>query len=210
MSVYLFIPNLIGYARLATCAWACWLMATQPVAAVALYSLSCLLDALDGYAARALDQSSRFGAVLDMVLDRATTLCLLVRLAVQLANYFSWAVPAIQLLAALDLVSHYSHMYASLVTGSESHKSIDKNAPWILRMYYQSKTVLFIILLPLAGGSAVEVAVVLVEETGVLRMGVWTIAVLSGIVVNVIQLIGAANDLVAFDVKSRAKGKRRR
>jgi phosphatidylglycerophosphate synthase len=32
-----------------------------------LYSVSSLLDALDGYAARYLDQSTSFGACLDMV-----------------------------------------------------------------------------------------------------------------------------------------------
>lgn len=37
-----------------------------------LYGASSLLDAADGYAARALNQSSEFGAVLDMVTDRYT------------------------------------------------------------------------------------------------------------------------------------------
>jgi CDP-diacylglycerol--inositol 3-phosphatidyltransferase len=35
-----------------------------------LYGVSCLLDAVDGQAARALGQTSKFGAVLDMVTDR--------------------------------------------------------------------------------------------------------------------------------------------
>ena len=34
------------------------------------YVVSCLLDAVDGQAARALQQTSKFGAVLDMVTDR--------------------------------------------------------------------------------------------------------------------------------------------
>ncbi|KAJ3294568.1 CDP-diacylglycerol-inositol 3-phosphatidyltransferase [Rhizoclosmatium sp. JEL0117] len=79
-----------------------------------------------------------------MVLDRLTTLCLLVRLALQLPAPL---VLAIQVLASLDLASHYSHMYASLVTGSESHKKIDPNAPYLLRLYYQSKVVLFLVCL---------------------------------------------------------------
>lgn len=35
-----------------------------------LYGVSCLLDAIDGHAARLLGQTSRFGAVLDMITDR--------------------------------------------------------------------------------------------------------------------------------------------
>ncbi|KAJ3062341.1 CDP-diacylglycerol-inositol 3-phosphatidyltransferase, partial [Podochytrium sp. JEL0797] len=143
-NVFLFVPNVIGYIRLVLCAASCVAMANHPILAIVLYSVSCLLDAADGYAARALDQSSRFGAVQDMVLDRLTTLCLLVRLALQLPAPL---VLFIQFLAALDLASHYSHMYASLVTGSESHKKLDPNAPYLLRMYYQSKLVLFMVCL---------------------------------------------------------------
>ena len=40
-----------------------------------LYSISCLLDALDGTAARYFEQTTQFGAVMDMVTDRCTTLC---------------------------------------------------------------------------------------------------------------------------------------
>ncbi len=45
-------------------------MSTHPKSCTSLYALSCLLDAADGYAARKLGQTSRFGAVLDMVTDR--------------------------------------------------------------------------------------------------------------------------------------------
>ncbi|KAI9351180.1 hypothetical protein BDR26DRAFT_850611 [Obelidium mucronatum] len=222
-------------------------MADYPVTAIILYSVSCLLDALDGYAARVLDQSSRFGAI-------ALRRCVfLVRLALQLPAPL---VLVIQFLAALDLASHYSHI----------HKQIDPNAPYLLRLYYQSKVVLFLVcmldqwfyiavylltwrdsltgdllfissspnggslsvimnetigfvlrtvLLPLSGTPLVEVAIVLIEETGTVRMIIWMIAILSGFVsllkqiLNIIQLVGAAKDLAAFDVKSRAKGKRK-
>jgi CDP-diacylglycerol--inositol 3-phosphatidyltransferase len=39
--------------------------------------LSGLLDAVDGHAARLLNQSSKFGAMLDMLTDRCATMCLL-------------------------------------------------------------------------------------------------------------------------------------
>lgn len=50
---------------------------------------------------------SRFGAVLDMVTDRSTTAGLLCHLCVL---YPAWTL-AFQLLLALDLSSHYMHMY---------------------------------------------------------------------------------------------------
>jgi CDP-diacylglycerol--inositol 3-phosphatidyltransferase len=45
------------------------------------YGVSCLLDAVDGYAARAPKQTSKFGAGLDMITDRCTTSRLLCYLA---------------------------------------------------------------------------------------------------------------------------------
>ena len=112
-------------------------MPLHPRTCSALYSISCLLDALDGYAARVFEQSTRFGAVLDMVTDRCTTACLLV--------FLSSAWPRFALifqgLISLDLASHYVHMYATLVMGGgdSSHKKVDKSRSWILNVYYTNK-----------------------------------------------------------------------
>lgn len=105
-----------------------------------LYSISCLLDALDGYAARIYEQSTRFGAVLDMVTDRCTTACLIVFLS---SAFPRWAI-VFQGLIALDLASHYMHMYATLVVSgtNASHKSIDESKNWLLRLYYTNKVCL--------------------------------------------------------------------
>ena len=45
-------------------------MPTSPVLAGTLYLFSGFLDAFDGWAARKFNQSTMFGAVLDMVTDR--------------------------------------------------------------------------------------------------------------------------------------------
>ena len=72
-----------------------------------LYAVSCLLDALDGHAARLLNQCSKLGAVLDMVTDRSTT--------AGLTAYFGHVYPEwmalFLVLIGLDLSSHYMHMY---------------------------------------------------------------------------------------------------
>lgn len=102
-----------------------------------LYSVSCLLDALDGYAARIFEQSTRFGAILDMVTDRCTTSCLLVFLS---SAFPRWAI-LFQCLISLDFASHYMHMYSTLVVGGadSSHKNIDKSQSRLLNLYYSNK-----------------------------------------------------------------------
>lgn len=117
-------------------------MPLHPRTCSLLYSISCLLDALDGYAARYFEQSTRFGAVLDMVTDRCTTACLLVFLSIAFPR---WAI-VFQGLISLDLASHYMHMYATLAMGGAdtSHKAVDRSRSWLLNLYYTNKTVLFV------------------------------------------------------------------
>ncbi|KAE8149437.1 CDP-alcohol phosphatidyltransferase-domain-containing protein [Aspergillus avenaceus] len=141
-NVYLFAPNLIGYLRVVLTIASLYYMPLHPRTCSILYSVSCLLDALDGYAARYFNQSTTFGAVLDMVTDRCTTACLLVFLS---SAWPRWAI-VFQSLIALDMASHYMHMYATLSMGgsSQSHKAVDSSRSWILYQYYHSKVVLFI------------------------------------------------------------------
>ncbi|KAJ5535870.1 hypothetical protein N7513_009056 [Penicillium frequentans] len=141
-NVFLFWPNLIGYTRIILAFASLYYMPLHPRTCSILYSVSCLLDALDGYAARYFDQSTTFGAVLDMVTDRCTTSCLLVFLG---SAWPRWAI-VFQGLICLDLASHYMHMYATLSMGgsNQSHKKIDSSRSWVLYQYYNSKVVLFI------------------------------------------------------------------
>ncbi|KAK3933725.1 CDP-alcohol phosphatidyltransferase-domain-containing protein [Diplogelasinospora grovesii] len=144
-NIYLFWPNIIGYCRIVLAVASLYYMPLHPRTCSLLYSVSCLLDALDGYAARYFEQSTRFGAVLDMVTDRCTTACLLVFLS---SAFPRWAI-IFQGLIALDMASHYMHMYATLAMGgsSESHKNVDKSRSWILNLYYTNRTVLFMLCL---------------------------------------------------------------
>ncbi|OAD71497.1 hypothetical protein PHYBLDRAFT_170171 [Phycomyces blakesleeanus NRRL 1555(-)] len=109
-NVFLFIPNLIGYTRIVLATLSLYFMPWHPKVCVILYCISCLLDAVDGVAARHFGQCSKFGAVLDMVTDRCTTTCLLCYLSLM---YQPWAI-LFQLLIALDFSSHYMHMYSSM------------------------------------------------------------------------------------------------
>ncbi|KAL2850638.1 CDP-alcohol phosphatidyltransferase-domain-containing protein [Aspergillus pseudoustus] len=143
-NIFLFVPNLIGYTRIIFAVGSLYYMPYHPRTCSLLYSISCLLDALDGAAARRLDQSTRFGAVLDMVTDRCTTTCLLVFLA---SAFPRWSI-VFQTLISLDYSSHYIHMYATLIRGDRrSHKEVDDGWPWALRIYYANTNVLFAVCL---------------------------------------------------------------
>ena len=126
-----------GYGRIVLAFASLYYMPLHPRTCSILYSISCLLDALDGYAARYFEQSTRFGAVLDMVTDRCTTACLLVFLS---SAWPRWAI-VFQGLISLDLASHYVHMYATLIMGGSdtSHKKVDKSRSFILNLYYTNK-----------------------------------------------------------------------
>ncbi|MCJ1465922.1 CDP-diacylglycerol-inositol 3-phosphatidyltransferase [Pseudocyphellaria aurata] len=140
-NIFLFYPNIIGYSRIILAIASLYYMPLHPRTCSILYSVSCLLDALDGLAARYFEQSTRFGAVLDMVTDRCTTACLLVFLS---SAWPRWAL-LFQGLISLDLASHYMHMYATLtMAGSgQSHKNVDQSRSRILHLYYTNKNVLF-------------------------------------------------------------------
>jgi len=140
-NVFLFIPNLIGYTRVILAGLSLHFMSYHPKYCTLAYVISCLLDAVDGQAARALGQTSKFGAVLDMVTDRCTTSCLLCYLS---SVYPDYAI-LFQFLIALDFSSHYMHMYSSLVTGSTSHKLVTSDVSRILWLYYNDSRTLFFI-----------------------------------------------------------------
>ncbi|ODV60504.1 CDP-diacylglycerol--inositol 3-phosphatidyltransferase [Ascoidea rubescens DSM 1968] len=137
--IFLFIPNLIGYSRVFSAILSLFLMKNHPIYCTIVYSISCLLDAGDGFAARKYNQTSRFGAVLDMVTDRCTTSALICYLCNALPQFMIF----FQLLTSLDLASHYMHMYATVISGGSSHKNITKESSWLLNLYYTNKKVLF-------------------------------------------------------------------
>ncbi|KAH7954255.1 hypothetical protein HPB49_016997 [Dermacentor silvarum] len=67
-SVFLYVPNLIGYLRMAIVAYA-WLLVTDDRLFALLFFVSVLLDGVDGWAARLLGQASAFGTLLDVSID---------------------------------------------------------------------------------------------------------------------------------------------
>lgn len=64
-----YIPNLLGYARVVLAFWGLHFSETAPVTAVCLWMISASLDLIDGPLARALNQTSSFGVLVDIAAD---------------------------------------------------------------------------------------------------------------------------------------------
>lgn len=147
---------------------------------------------------------TRFGAVLDMVTDRSATTCLLIHLA----QLYPKCTLAIQLLVTLDLSSHYMQMVSTLTSGSASHKTLSKESNPILRLYYTSRVVLFLV----CAGNELFLMILYVLyhfenriwfALGCLMAPVFVLKQ----VLNVVQLVGASESLVKIDYNEKLKKK---
>jgi CDP-diacylglycerol--inositol 3-phosphatidyltransferase len=143
--VFLYVPNLIGYVRfiLYLASFISHSLSYWQLC-IGLYAIALILDEFDGRAARAYNQSSNFGAALDMVADRSATAGLCVILAQLYPDYLLAFIGAI----ALDISSHYYLIYATGIRGSASHKD---SAQWsnngLLKLYYGNKSFMDLLIL---------------------------------------------------------------
>ncbi|KAL6768283.1 CDP-diacylglycerol-inositol 3-phosphatidyltransferase 1 [Auxenochlorella protothecoides] len=227
-NVYLYVPNLIGYARIAFALYGFAVASTSPGAMVLSYALSFVCDELDGRFARMLNQTSTLGQVLDMVTDRVATSCLLATLCML---FPAWHLAFVVLLG-LDIFSHWFQMYSTLACGVSSHKDTNSRSR-VVRFYYQQRLfmgfccvcceVLYLCLYLLAwpqyrawgvlplpqtwlqlGGSA---GVCSAEARGIPLVALVALAALPGVAVkqfvNVVQLGNAMTTLVQLDTAKR-------
>ncbi|KAH3766038.1 phosphatidylinositol synthase [Pelomyxa schiedti] len=131
-NVYLYYPNLVGYARITLNLIGFWVGFRCPLTFLFCYMASALMDMLDGHLARAYNQCTRFGAVLDMITDRTGTAMLLMILCVW---YPSWTY-YFQFYVFVDICSHWTQMYSSLFRRIDSHKTCTHP---VLNWYYQKR-----------------------------------------------------------------------
>lgn len=68
LEICFYVPNIIGYIRLAL-VLAAWSGFNNPALFLPCYVSSIILDGIDGWIARRLNQTSRFGAWLDVIVD---------------------------------------------------------------------------------------------------------------------------------------------
>ena len=137
--VLVFIPNLIGYFRVACTLFSFVVMTTFPdywAVAILLYIASFVGDLFDGWAARKFGQSSTFGGLLDMVTDRCSTLGLLYVLGT-LQEPRDIRHLIYLLLIILDISSHWCQMYSSIGSGHHKSKESNKGRNILVQWYYQ-------------------------------------------------------------------------
>ena len=201
LSVALFYPNIIGYIRV-LCMAASFYYALQKDAwklTVILYLLAFVGDVVDGYVARAFDQCSEFGGVLDMVTDRVSTCGFLVIVS----HLYPLYTFAFVLLIVLDISSHWFHVIS--VTAHHKSKEALAHRNSLLQWYYS--------IYPLFGYCCVgtEMFYILLyvlhhypHETieSICYYGCLPACILKQIV-NVIQLLSAADAIASKDAKDK-------
>lgn len=140
--IFFFVPNLIGFTRIALSLLSFYCANDYPLIFVLFYTLSFALDAADGMTARALGQCSHVGVILDMLTDRASSAGFLVILdrAIQPAPHVCSFILA--LLVFLDVSSHFCRLYASLFVKKESHKDVSDSIFTLLRLYYSNRKIM--------------------------------------------------------------------
>ncbi|KAK9682810.1 hypothetical protein RND81_10G097900 [Saponaria officinalis] len=214
-TIYLYVPNIIGYIRvLMNCVAFAICYSHKGIFAV-LYFVSFVCDGIDGWFARKLNQVSTLGAVLDMVTDRISTACLLVLLS----QIYRPGLIFLSLLA-LDIASHWFQMYSTFLSGKASHKDVKDSSSWLFRAYYGNRMfmafccvsceVLYIILFLLAKSQSEDVIDVVVSSARQsLPLFILEALVLFGWAVkqsiNVIQLKTAADACVLYDINIKQK-----
>ena len=211
--VFLFVPNTIGYARFLFYAIAFishslgnWQLC------IGFYAIAFILDEFDGRAARAYNQSSNFGAALDMVADRSATAGLCLILAQLYPQYLLFFIGAI----ALDVSSHYYLVYATGMLGKASHKdSAEWSSNGLMKLYYGNKTFMDILIL---GNELFYIFLYLnfylvgIISINNFDLSVWQIAIVFCLPVyflkqatNVLQLQNAAQEIARIDLEKHNK-----
>ncbi|XP_072934546.1 CDP-diacylglycerol--inositol 3-phosphatidyltransferase [Epargyreus clarus] len=206
-NIFLFVPNIIGFARIILALIAFYYMPTHCILSCSCYITSALLDAVDGHAARYFNQSTKFGAMLDQLTDRAGTAGLMMTLATFYPEYTFW----LQVSMAIDITCHWIYLHTCTLQGKTSHKFIDMSENPIMHVYYTNKTVLFFMC---AGNEAFYAALYVMHfYTGpiVLGMGLFRLIMLVSMPVAVVKAgisvihgIVASLNLATIDINERA------
>ena len=194
--VLFYYPNLVGYVRLGfmTAAFHYALVDGAWQTTLVCYLLAFCGDVVDGYVARAFDQCSTYGGVLDMVTDRVSTCGFLV----VLSHLYPMHTFAFTMLLVLDVASHWFHVMS--VSGHHKSREALQHRNALLRWYYS--------VYPLFGYCCVgcELFYVLLYVLYHHQHPLVEMACFYGLpacvlkqVVNVVQMVSAADAIAAVD-----------
>ncbi|KAG5521296.1 hypothetical protein RHGRI_033747 [Rhododendron griersonianum] len=194
LSVYLYIPNIIGYIRVLMNCFAFYICSSNKKLFSVLYFVSFVCDALDGWFARKFNQG--------------------------LALLVYWPGLVFLSLLALDIASHWFQMYSTFLAGKASHKDVKDSTNWLFKAYYGNRMfmgyccvaceLLYITLFLLAKNQNENLTKVVVEAAKqnsalavllVLLLVGWAIKQ----AVNFIQMKTAADLCVDYDINKKHK-----
>jgi CDP-diacylglycerol--inositol 3-phosphatidyltransferase len=133
LPVALYIPNLLGYARIILAFAGLHLSQTRPDAAFFVWILSAFLDLFDGLLARALDQCSSLGVLLDIAADNI--LRTIVWIGVLADD------PSYRFIAGIFICLEWVTMICTQLHATQSGghwKEQRENDPWLLRTVFQN------------------------------------------------------------------------
>lgn len=134
LPVFLYIPNLLGYARILLAFYGMYLSHDLPVQAVLIFIVSASLDLFDGILARMLHQTSSFGVLLDIAADNILRTCGWIAAAscpdaTSVLQTFAAAIVCLEWTTMLSTQLHAAH--------SQQHWKEERcNDPWLVRALY--------------------------------------------------------------------------
>ena len=134
LPVYLYIPNILGYARIVLAFYGIYLSGSNPVGAVVTFVVSASLDLVDGILARRLQQTSSLGIVLDIGADNILRTCCWIAAACH-----EDASPLLKTLASAIVCLEWITMLATQLHAAHSQvhwKSEREKDPWLVRALY--------------------------------------------------------------------------
>jgi len=130
--VALYIPNLMGYTRIILAFVGLYLSSSRPVAAIWTWLASASLDLLDGIAARALNQTSALGLLLDICADN------ILRSSVWMAASISQESSITPTLACLLVSVEWMTMIATQLSADVHWKEERHEDPWLIRTCFRN------------------------------------------------------------------------
>lgn len=203
IKIFLFWPNIIGYGRIILYLICFYYIQHDFIITTTCYIIASLFDTIDGYTARALQQTTKFGEILDQLTDR----CGLLGLIIALCTFYPKYMFLFQISSFIDISGHWIYMHASTMTGKKSHKNINVEDCWIIRLYYKYD----VLTLMVYGNEIFYLSLYAMNfTTGPMIMGFWCFELISmitapiaclKILVSMVHLVVGANELAKIDVK---------
>lgn len=128
LKVLLYISNIIDYVRLGLLTSSVF---SNGFLFLTLYTVSICLDYFDGMAATKLNQVSKLGGCLDMVIDRISTMVILFKIAMKEPRNGNLCI----IYSVADFISHFVYFVSMAYEGTH-HKKYSENI--FLKFYYNS------------------------------------------------------------------------